>query len=854
MKRLANRSLSLLLAVCMIVSVFVGVLPVYTEAATTDNQPGTYSKTYNSGTRDVDCTTLNGTSASSYYTGNYTFDTLSSQSNNSLLQSLRTLMTSTHARTSSYDDCHEYADRTDCQNEDGTVVLLYTGYVSSMSQWNGWNREHVWPKSLGGDTTTGGGADLHHIRPSDAVVNSTRSNQKYGNANGGTAVYGRTPASGCLGGYYSNGYFEPLDNVKGDVARICLYVYVRWGPNWGAESITDVFQSVDVLLEWMELDPVDTWEMGRNEVVQDIQGNRNVFIDYPEYAWLLFGEEVPANMTTPSGNSGGSGSGNTTQPTTSTQPTETEPTETQPVTPTQPSGSTTATLVTNVSELKANDQILIVANSASFALSTTQNSNNRGQTAVTKTENTVNVPNDAQILTLEAGTKDSTWSFNTGNGYLYAASSSSNYLRTETTKSDNSSWTISITTSGVATVTAQGKYTHNILRYNSSSKLFSCYTSGQQEIAIYKLDNGCNHSYSSVTIDPDCTTAGSTTYTCSECGDSYTETIPALGHKYSEQITLQPGCETAGSKTSTCSVCGNTTTQSIPATGHSWDNGVVTTPATETSTGVMTYTCSNCSGTKTETIPKISSETTESVSIPGLGMENGADFTGLIFGNGAVVLETNKGSGTNAPKYYSSDTSARFYAKNTLVFTPSDGYTITKIVFTAVSGYSISSTVVPDNAKLTVNGTTATLTPIVPSQPIILTNTTSSQFRITDISVTYAKVICNHNWNDATCAEPKKCSICGETEGEALGHTEVIDTAVAPTCTATGLTEGKHCSVCNEVLVAQDVVPATNHSYGDWVVTKDATCTETGSKEQTCSACGDVKTEVIPTVAHTPGK
>ena len=170
----------------------------------------------------------------------------------------------------------------------------------------------MWPQSLGGGNTSGGGADLHHIRPSDAVVNSTRGNKKYGYANGGTAVSGKNPATGYAGGNYGT-YFEPLDNVKGDVARICLYVYVRWGSAWGADNVTEVFQSVDVLLEWCELDPVDTWEMGRNEVVQNIQGNRNVFIDYPELAWTLFGREVPEGMTTPSGEangtSGGSSSG-----------------------------------------------------------------------------------------------------------------------------------------------------------------------------------------------------------------------------------------------------------------------------------------------------------------------------------------------------------------------------------------------------------------------------------------------------------------------------------------------------------------------------------------------------------------
>ena len=306
-----KRLLSSLLILAMLFALFTADLPCEITAAGT--QPSTYSDQYNSGTRDVTCTTLNGTDASTYYTGSNTYDSLSGQSASSLLQALRSLMTSTHKRISSYSNCRDYANRTDCQNGDSsTIVTIYTSYVSSHSEYQngqGWNREHVWPKSLGGNNTSGGGADLHHIRPSESIPNSTRGNKLYGNAPSGKNVTGNL--SGYPAGKYST-YYEPLDNVKGDVARICLYVYVRWGSSWGADSITEVFQSVDVLLQWMELDPVDTWEMGRNEVVQSIQGNRNVFIDYPEYAWLLFGREVPKNMTTPSGEAKNSTGGSTT--------------------------------------------------------------------------------------------------------------------------------------------------------------------------------------------------------------------------------------------------------------------------------------------------------------------------------------------------------------------------------------------------------------------------------------------------------------------------------------------------------------------------------------------------------------
>ncbi len=306
MKRYLKSIVASLLLVVIVLSSYVPVFAV--------GQPTEYSKSYNSGERDVVCTTLDGTSASSYYTGSYTYDKLSELSSKQLISSLRTLLTSTHTYTSNYDDCKNYADNTDCENENGKIVLIYTSAVTTLSQSNsGWNREHVWPKSLGSPNlgTSGPGADLHHIRPSDNRVNSCRNNLKYGNVTGGKQATGGNAGSGISGGTYGGGYFEPNDNVKGDVARICLYMYIRYGTSH-CQNITTVFQSVDVLLAWCELDPVDTWEMGRNEVVEEIQGNRNVFIDYPEYAWLIFGREVPADMVTPSGEAleGNTGSGN----------------------------------------------------------------------------------------------------------------------------------------------------------------------------------------------------------------------------------------------------------------------------------------------------------------------------------------------------------------------------------------------------------------------------------------------------------------------------------------------------------------------------------------------------------------
>ena len=101
--------------------------------------------------------------------------------------------------------------------------------------------------------------------------------------------------------------------------------------------------------------------------------------------------------------------------------------------------------------------------------------------------------------------------------------------------------------------------------------------------------------------------------------------------------------------------------------------------------------------------------------------------------------------------------------------------------------------------------------------------------------------VLDHAWNDATCEAPKTCGTCGATEGEANGHTVVVDEAVAPTCTATGLTEGSHCSVCGKVLKAQTVVEKLDHTPGEAVKEDvvESTCTSEGNYELAvyCSVC-----------------
>ena len=205
-------------------------------------------------------------------------------------------------------------------------------------------------------------------------------------------------------------------------------------------------------------------------------------------------------------------------------------------------------LVTDASTLKADDQIVIVANNADYALSTNQKSSNRGATAITKSGNRVTFDSDVQIITLEAGTVDGTFAFNTGSGYLYAASSSGNQLKTQTNNNANGSWAITIT-DGVASIVAKESTNRNVMQYNpnNGSPLFACYASAsQQALAIYRFIDSetfiCKHINQKVDETPaTCTEAGSTTTTCQDCGETIsTEEIPA-GHKFVDGV---------------CSVCG----------------------------------------------------------------------------------------------------------------------------------------------------------------------------------------------------------------------------------------------------------------------------------------------------------
>ena len=175
------------------------------------------------------------------------------------------------------------------------VIEVYTGRSISKSSNGGsvgqWNREHVFAQSRGGFTTSAGpGTDLHHVRPSDVSVNGTRGNKDFDE--GGSTV------SGCTGCRTDGDSFEPRDAVKGDVARMLFYMAVRYE---GGDGFNDLELSsavgsavprigdLDLLLAWNAEDPVDSFEMRRNDRIHaQWQGNRNPFVDHPEWAAAIW--------------------------------------------------------------------------------------------------------------------------------------------------------------------------------------------------------------------------------------------------------------------------------------------------------------------------------------------------------------------------------------------------------------------------------------------------------------------------------------------------------------------------------------------------------------------------------------
>ena len=219
----------------------------------------------------------------------------------------------------SYDEVWDALQETDEDPANSSnVIELYSGTSISKDQHGGdvgdWNREHVWAKSHGDfGTAIGPGTDIHHLRPADMQVNSTRNNKDFDD--GGEEV------DGAPDNFTDDDSYEPSDEWKGDVARMIFYMDVRYS---GDDSYPDLevndevdngsapnIGRVSVLLEWNELDPVSDFEQTRNDLIfENWQHNRNPFIDHPEFAAEIYGSGSDDGGSDDGDGGGGSDDGN----------------------------------------------------------------------------------------------------------------------------------------------------------------------------------------------------------------------------------------------------------------------------------------------------------------------------------------------------------------------------------------------------------------------------------------------------------------------------------------------------------------------------------------------------------------
>ena len=178
------------------------------------------------------------------------------------------------------------------------VVCVYSGKaVNADDEYPIWEREHVWSQSHGQfGRSKGAGTDIHHIKPVLHRLNAEKGKSNKDFAEGGKVVILENgDPSSC---YSTKSTFEPRDEVKGDVARILFYMAVRYERKDGYDleltnsntmySKKPNYGNLDMLLKWNKDDPVSDFERNRNNVIYTFQGNRNPFIDHPEWVELIW--------------------------------------------------------------------------------------------------------------------------------------------------------------------------------------------------------------------------------------------------------------------------------------------------------------------------------------------------------------------------------------------------------------------------------------------------------------------------------------------------------------------------------------------------------------------------------------
>ena len=414
---------------------------------------------------------------------------------------------------------------------------------------------------------------------------------------------------------------------------------------------------------------------------------------------------------------------------------------------------------------------------------------------------------------------------------------------------DNTDYTVEFSDRSMVSVNKLENYANDIRRItfkNGGSLTVKIYPTYNPSVAkTYKLTCGCtSHTYGSavVTKQPTCTSEGTKTKTCTQCGATVTETIAKLSHSYTTTV-VAPTCTADGYTLHKCSVCGTSyKDNTTKATGHSYGNSVVTKQPTCTSEGAAIKTCTKCNATVTETIPKTSHKYADTVVAPTCTADgytlhkcsvcgtsykdNTTKATGHSYGNSVVTKQptcTSEGAAIktctkcNATVTETIPKTSHKYADTVVAPTcTTDGYTLHKC---SVCGTSYKD------------------------------NTTKATGHSYGNSVVTKQPTCT---SEGTAI--KTCTKCNATVTEKLpakGHTAVTDKGYSATCTTAGKTDGSHCSVCGAVIKAQTTITATGHKSSGWIVDKAASIGVKGSKHKECTVCKKVlETAEIPALSR----
>ena len=414
---------------------------------------------------------------------------------------------------------------------------------------------------------------------------------------------------------------------------------------------------------------------------------------------------------------------------------------------------------------------------------------------------------------------------------------------------DDTDYTVEFSDRSMVSVNKLENYANDIRRItfkNGGSLTVKIYPTYNPSVAkTYKFTCGCtSHTYGSavITKQPTCTSEGTKTKTCTQCGATVTETIAKLSHSYTATV-VAPTCTTNGYTLHKCSVCGTSyKDNTTKATGHSYGNSVVTKQPTCTSEGTAIKTCTKCNATVTETIPKTSHKYADTVVAPTCTTDGytlhkcsvcGTSYkdsttkaTGHSYGNSVV---------TKQPTCTSDGTAIKTCTKCNATVTETIAKTSHKYADTVVAptcttdGYTLH--------KCSVCGTS------------YKDSTTKATGHSYGNSVVTKQPTCT---SEGT--KTKTCTKCNATVTEKLpakGHTAVTDKGYTATCTTAGKTDGSHCSVCNTVIKVQTVINATGHKSSGWIVDKAAFIGVKGSKHKECTVCKKVlETAEIPALSR----